>query len=412
MLVGLLLSAPGIVCGQVVITEIMYDIEGTDTGREWIEIQNVGDSSTDLSTWKLFEANINHKITAVGDAMLPAQGFAVIVDNPDKFMADNPQFSGLLFDSAFSLSNDGEALVIRNEALVDIDAVSYLPAIGAAGDETTLQKAVSGWIAAMPTPGSVTIATESFHPAPPVESNSSASTTTSEDSDGVGTPQGGSGTILSDYSSHSSQAAATVSYDIPEFQVTAGRARLGFVGAPITFEAKIKAAKNLLSGGLLAEWSMGDGTEKIGREISHVYQFPGDYIVILNAGLGGSTAASKVQVRIVDPSVSIQFSPLGYVRVDNVSDAELNIGGWLLETENTRFVISRDTIISPRSSIRLPAQATRISYFAKFLRLANPSGRIVASEYPEVNELVPRIVLPEGLDQETFLRKLEAVTVQ
>ena len=48
---------------EVVINEIMYDLEGTDTGREWIEIYNNSNSSVDLSSYKLFEADTNHELT-------------------------------------------------------------------------------------------------------------------------------------------------------------------------------------------------------------------------------------------------------------------------------------------------------------------------------------------------------------
>jgi hypothetical protein len=41
-------AGPSIVCAQMVITEVMYDVEGTDSGREWIEIQNIGTENIDL----------------------------------------------------------------------------------------------------------------------------------------------------------------------------------------------------------------------------------------------------------------------------------------------------------------------------------------------------------------------------
>ncbi|MEK7071654.1 MAG: lamin tail domain-containing protein, partial [Patescibacteria group bacterium] len=52
--------------GALVINEIMYDLKnGSDDGREWIEVYNNSDASVDLSTFKFFEADTNHKIVSV-----------------------------------------------------------------------------------------------------------------------------------------------------------------------------------------------------------------------------------------------------------------------------------------------------------------------------------------------------------
>src|SRR3989344_6805654 len=102
------------VYASVVITEVMYDLEGADTGREWVKIQNDG-VAVDLTGWKFFEGGGNHGLTLVqGDISLPQNGFAVIADNAEKFLLDWPGFSGTLFDSVFSLSNTGETLILRD----------------------------------------------------------------------------------------------------------------------------------------------------------------------------------------------------------------------------------------------------------------------------------------------------------
>ena len=53
---------PGTALAQTVISEVMYDLEGPDTGREWIEVFNPGISPVTLTDWKLFEADSNHGI--------------------------------------------------------------------------------------------------------------------------------------------------------------------------------------------------------------------------------------------------------------------------------------------------------------------------------------------------------------
>ncbi|TSC87173.1 MAG: S-layer-like protein array protein [Parcubacteria group bacterium Gr01-1014_8] len=151
------LFVPGAVSAQVVITELMYDLsEGSDTGREWIEVWNSGTEPIELTNWKLLEANTNHGINAVGTETLAPGEYAVIADNPAKFKNDWPSFSGILFDSSFSLNNAGEQLILRccGKELSDKDSVTYSSEWGGAGDGASLAKSGSSFIAAQPSPGS------------------------------------------------------------------------------------------------------------------------------------------------------------------------------------------------------------------------------------------------------------------
>ena len=108
------------VLANIEINEIMYDLKtGSDDGREWIEIYNNSDVTADLSTFKLFEADTNHKLVVVsGDSKLQAESYAIIVSTPEKFGKDFPNFSGVILDSTFSLSNSGENLVLKDGDIV------------------------------------------------------------------------------------------------------------------------------------------------------------------------------------------------------------------------------------------------------------------------------------------------------
>lgn len=46
--------------GQVLITEIMYNASGTDTGFEWVEIYNAGSTTVDVTGWKLSDEDDNN----------------------------------------------------------------------------------------------------------------------------------------------------------------------------------------------------------------------------------------------------------------------------------------------------------------------------------------------------------------
>lgn len=94
-------------------SEIMYDLEGSDTDRGWIELYNGEETGVDLTNWRLDENGTQHILTLKqGSTTLASGSYAVISGNYEKFKEDNPSFSGTAFDSSFSLSNTGETLKI------------------------------------------------------------------------------------------------------------------------------------------------------------------------------------------------------------------------------------------------------------------------------------------------------------
>ena len=122
----LLLSISFAFAENIIITEIMYDVDGTDTDREWIEIYNAGNTSINLSTWKFQEAGTDHRLSIkLGSDILDPDGYAVIADSSDNFQEEYPSFNGTLFDSSWgSLSNTGEYLAISNGSSI-INELNY-----------------------------------------------------------------------------------------------------------------------------------------------------------------------------------------------------------------------------------------------------------------------------------------------
>src|SRR3990167_3940307 len=121
------------VASALVFSDVMYDPDGTDTGREWVEVYNDGVASVDLTGVSLVEGGTRHKIASyLGGASTIASGaHAIVADRPELFLADYTGVSPV-FDSAFSLSNTGETLALSESAeSPDVDSVSW-PAEAAA----------------------------------------------------------------------------------------------------------------------------------------------------------------------------------------------------------------------------------------------------------------------------------------
>jgi len=84
------------------INEIMYNPDGSDSGREWIELYNDAEYDINITGWKFYESNANHGLTYIqGSYELVSKGYGVICSDPTKFLIDYPGYTGTLYDSSF-----------------------------------------------------------------------------------------------------------------------------------------------------------------------------------------------------------------------------------------------------------------------------------------------------------------------
>lgn len=335
------------VSAQVVITEIMYDPEGSDTGYEWIEIENRGSAPVVIgegkSGWKFFEDGTHHALVSVrGETTLGVGAIGVIADNADNFLEANPSFNGTLFDSSFSLKNTGETIALKNSDGVEESSVSYDPTLGAQGDGNSLQEKDGAWVATSPTPGM-------------------------RASVGAGVPQpqenmtGGGG----------GSSSPSVPRGIPTLSLRA-KSTVAIVGAPLTFEPRAGRSEEEA----YYQWSFGDGATSMmwgARPISHAYYYPGTYTVFLEAP--NLNLSAKLSVRAVAPEVSLSTQGdrvHSSVMIENRGSEELDMEKWQLLSEGNTFIFPK-LVVASKQSVRLPSEVTR---------LATPEGGYVELRFP------------------------------
>lgn len=322
---------------QVVLSEVMYDLpEGSDAGREWVEVFNATGNSVTLTEWKLFEANVNHTIAEFqGGVTLSSGSYAVIADNPAKFLIDNPGYTGVIFDSAFSLSNVGELLTLRNTDGVDQDSVTYDATSGAAGDGKTLQRTTntSALSALLPTPGTGTLIAS---PAVP-DTGSPHDTSPTSDVQATSSPGG------------------IFYYAEPQIFAYAGKDRYALVGADILFEAKaLSKDGSLLEGaGVSYVWNFGDGATSDQQTVSHHFTHPGTYAVVLDVASGKYAGSHRVFVTVEPAQLTVARLDDGGVRIDNKSPRDIDVSFWHLQAKGTFFTLPKHTILLARGVLQL-----------------------------------------------------------
>lgn len=337
IIVGLLLFASH--THALIINEVMYDLEGTDTDREWIEIYNDGAESIDLATYKFFESSSNHGLTPVaGGSSLAVGAYAIIADTSTKFMQDWPNFSGILFDSSFSLTNDpGETLALKDASGVVIDQVTYDPSVGASGDGTTLNRSGSSFVAAVATPGAV---------------NTSSSP-----------PSGGGSGGEPSVAPSVTSTKKIVEYTEPKISAEIVLPSTVFAGMPVEIKPVVRGYSNeILTRGTFS-FMYGDGgvfdTDTTSNQIFYTYTYPGEYVLTFeykrNPYMPAVDATDRMIVHVVPLTAILTLGEdMHSVIIENKTNFEINLKGWNLVTDNGEIIpIQKSVIVLPNKSLTL-----------------------------------------------------------
>ena len=387
------------VYAQVVMTEIMYDAAGTDTGREWVEVQNTGAASIDLTTWKFFEANVNHGIDQVdGYAKeLLAGEFGVVISDKAKFLLDYPSFAGKLFKSSFSLTNTiGEALAFKDETSVVRDQFTYDVTAGAAGDGNTLQKNGSLWVAALANPGFP------FSSAGSGGSGGGGTGTTTATTTAITTPPtggsgGGTGTTTPPTSTSTTPivyGSGSV-YALPQLYGTITSPQITLAGVDTLFQGKAYVTGGKEINYAQYGWNYGDGTIGNGASTTKRYKYPGLYAMTMDAsasiGNNNTTSIEYGSITVIAPDIRIEEGRdeegNGYMLVTNKTSYRVDVSSWIIRrggSDGERYQFPKNTFIMPFTSVRISDEAAQFRYDGPLQRseLQFSNGKTVAMYDP------------------------------
>jgi len=131
--------------GPVIINEIMYDLQGTDTDHEWVEIKNISDQAVDLKDWRFYDGS-NHLLNeppqngGQGSLIIAPGGYAVLADKADIFLADHSGFNGIVIDTVMSLNNTAEILRLIDQSGNSIEKINYQKEMGGNGNGYSLER--------------------------------------------------------------------------------------------------------------------------------------------------------------------------------------------------------------------------------------------------------------------------------
>ena len=356
---------------EVLITEIMYAPEGADAKHEWIEVCASSDSY-DIGLWKFFENGTNHGLSLVtGSSVLVSGECAVIADNADVFIEDYAEFDGNLFDSAFSLSNTGETLELKDGSLESVVSVSYSESDGAKDDGLSLHITAGIFTAATPTPGVAAALS--------IEEDTENSNQSTQSSIVTNT------TIFS-YESVIIEPPQDVYIRTPKTMIVT-------VGAPVEFslESYDSIGSAIESG--TVHWSFGDGGEAAGRVVSHRFVYEGTYTTTVSLQYASLSDEQQILVTVVPLQARLSVGEGGeWLALHNLSEHPLNLSEWRFVTSGQYFRIPKHTVVQSGVEVRFATELTKLTTLLRkdaqvFLVYPDGTKAIENTEIPELEEV-------------------------
>jgi Lamin Tail Domain/PKD domain len=346
----------------------MYDPDGTDTGREWIEVQNVSTQSVDLSKWKLFEEGVNHSLSFSDGPSLSAGAFAIITTDRAQFSKDYPVVQTKLIQASFSLKNTGESVGLKNESGSLIEEYVYQVSLGGAGNGESIQKLSLGYAAGLATPGAENASVRA--PEQPSTSTTPSSTASSNSS-------------ANEIVIPSSQSPYKPWPSDRNVYVTGGGNRVVVAGADSVYEARALGIDKKPLENVNFYWTFGDGGTETGRSVRHYFRYPGTYVVLLDAISGDYISSDHIEVLVIPPEIEVtglMEGEKGYIELANNSEYELDLSGWILETGGAaggHFVFPKKSLILPHAKVKFPNDITKLTPKETNVRILFPNSEVV-----------------------------------
>ncbi|MBU1037172.1 lamin tail domain-containing protein [Patescibacteria group bacterium] len=359
----------------IVFTEIMYNPQGADTYREWVEIYNTTSTPVIIDeTWK-FNDGTNHSLALInGTSTLLGGELAILTSNAEVFLEEYPDFSGNLFDTVMSLNNSSSTLGLWNSDSESIITQTYYDSVWG-GNGFSLEKidpladeTEDNWVEsiyASGTPGFL-------YQLPPEPEN---------------------------------QAPIAV----------AGENIIAEIDELITFDGSASADPD--NDELIFNWDFGDSYGATGSIVQHSYSQAGVYTVILSVSDGEFTTSDDLFVTINDiesPVYSDQIlineilpNPQGsdseaeFIELYNFSTTEVDLVDWQLQDNSTRvYTISEDDF----TNTQISANGYFVVYRSQSGIALNNNGDQVKFFSPDNNLIESIIYDDQGTEAETFAR--------
>lgn len=343
---------------SVILSEIAWMGTDADANNEWIELYNFGPEA-DVTGWTIY-LNDAPFITLTGQLPGPHR-VSLLERTDDETLPDVTAF--LVYTGA--LPNDVGTLTLRDQSGATVDTASGGGEWAGIGGSNTVPKKTAQrtnsltWVTAAPTPGAANAQV----------SDPVATTTTETTATVVRSGGGGGGPVKRSSSSASKENIP------PKLALAIDGPKTAYVNQEVSFDAVPSGVGKTLENSLSYDWNLGDTYTGKGKSVSHVFSYPGEYIVVAEGSFAKQNAMARHEVKVLPVSFTLSKMPNGDVMVMNNASYEVDLGGFALRGQ-TQFVFPKYTFVKANGTLIVPS--TRIGR-AGALSLHDGQGVAVVS---------------------------------
>ncbi len=342
---------PLFVKASVVINEIAWMGTSVSSADEWMELKNETSSEIDLNGWRVEWKGGEYGVTfdttkCLPGTIVPAGGY-FLLERTDDNTVSNVQ-ADCIYTGA--LRNEGEDLVLKDSSGGKVNEIKSAGG-WQAGDNTTketMQRQGNSWITGSSTPRAPNVGAV-LGPAPQTQPPSSVPSSPAT--------QGSSGPVV-----------------IPTISAYAGEDKKAAVGSLAELVGYAKGLNGEPLESARFWWNFGDGETKEGRAVSHIFQIPGKYTVGLHVSSGTYSASDYLAIYVSPNQIAIKSvvkGEGGYIKLVNSSDAEVDLGGWIMDDGKISF------FIPPRTKLGVQAEAAFSNKITGLLKNADTKSVII-----------------------------------
>jgi len=376
------------------VTEIVYAVRINEVAwmgstenanHEWIELYNAAEGAVSLAGWSLTDgANLNIGLSGT----IEATAYGIL----ERTRSDGSSLGSILSSYSGALVNTGATLTLRNAEGVIVDQVAggtnWQNIGGDNSTKETAQYAATGWVTDTPTPGAVN-GSGRVTPSP------TATTTTPtvpETTTGSGSNKSGS----------SRTSAVSVRLKNPETKmtITPDVQSVAYVNQSIPLKVDVSGDYEHQESMVRFVWNFGDLNTAEGRSVTHVYEYPGEYVVTVHAKNGKAEQVARHEIKVLPVAFSITKNERGDIQVHNNAPYDTDISGYTLKGSEA-IVFPPRTIMLSRGTITIPKAKVGTG---KLVALYDTKGQLVTSTYQELKPspaVTEEIVYPAAVTVQT-----------
>lgn len=354
---------------------------------EWIELHNSGAESMSLENWALQIGDGPMKPLAEGELnsnAIAAGGYYVVerlvTSCPDPVPAVD---DALVAFGSIPNSNITIRLFSDVEQEHPVDQIAsgedWIELGGDNETKETAQYTDSGWITAAATPGQVNAGTQSTRATATEESSSDADIATTTTTSSVRQSRGATKTTISlaEQAAKQEQLDLTISYPTTVY-----------VAQPVQFTVEVAGRSQVVRNSLRYNWNFGDLTTTASSAPTHQYDFPGEYVVSVQASYYEYEASEQRTVTVLPVKLSMNITADGHLQIHNTSPYEVDVSQYTLSTVPPITFPDR-SVITPRGTITV-ANA-QLGTHAGAIQLHDTAGNLISDTESMADSEAPSV---------------------